>query len=66
VLESRAEAIVRRRLVVRGAVRGVGFRVSCAERARQRGLAGWVRNCDDGSVEVVLEGEADAVASLVE
>jgi acylphosphatase len=54
--------VLRRRLVVRGIVQGVGFRVSVARRAR--GVAGWVRNLPDGRVEVVVEGEPDAVAPL--
>lgn len=57
--------MVRRRVVVRGAVQGVGFRVSLARAAQTRGAAGWVRNRADGSVEAVLEGRDDAVASLV-
>ena len=36
-----------------------------ASRARSRGVAGWVRNCLDGSVEAVLEGEREAVESVV-
>jgi acylphosphatase len=44
----------------------VGFRHSVRERARQRGLAGWVSNRHDGSVEAVFEGEDDAVESLVD
>jgi acylphosphatase len=58
--------VIRRRLIVHGRVQGVGFRVSCAERARSRGVGGWVRNCGDGTVEVVLEGAPEAVTSLVE
>jgi acylphosphatase len=54
--------VIRRRLVVRGIVQGVGFRVSVARRAH--GVAGWVRNLPDGRVEVVLEGERDAVAAV--
>ena len=54
--------MLRRRLVVRGIVQGVGFRVSVARRAH--GVAGWARNLPDGRVEVVLEGEADAVATV--
>jgi acylphosphatase len=54
--------VIRRRLVVRGVVQGVGFRVSVARRAH--GVAGWVRNLPDGQVEVVLEGEADSVAAV--
>jgi acylphosphatase len=55
---------VRRRLVVHGRVHGVGFRVSVARAAESRGVAGWARNRRDGTVEVVLEGEEDAVASV--
>jgi acylphosphatase len=57
--------VIRRRVVVHGRVQGVGFRVFVASRARARGVAGWVRNCADGSVEAVLEGEPDAVAAVV-
>lgn len=44
-------------IIVRGRVQGVYFRASTRDRARQLGLAGWVRNCADGSVELVAEGE---------
>ncbi|HTR78950.1 MAG TPA: acylphosphatase [Gemmatimonadaceae bacterium] len=43
--------------VVRGQVQGVGFRWFVREYARERGLAGWVRNRSDGSVEVLASGE---------
>ena len=65
MVAARDEAGVRRRLIVHGRVHGVGFRVSCAERARARGVAGWVRNRGDGTVEAVLEGSRDAVEALV-
>jgi len=52
-------------VVVRGRVQGVGFRMLVASRARSRGVAGWVRNCRDGTVEAVLEGEHDAVDAVV-
>jgi acylphosphatase len=58
--------LVRRRLIVHGLVQGVWFRASVRERARARGVAGHARNLPDGTVEVVLEGEADAVAGMVE
>ncbi len=48
-----------------GLVHGVGFRVSVERWAASRGLAGWVRNRPDGTVEAVFEGEPDAVESLV-
>jgi acylphosphatase len=55
---------VARHLVVRGIVQGVGFRFSLARAAESRGVAGWVRNHPDGTVEAVLEGTADAVESV--
>ena len=51
---------------ISGLVQGVNFRWYTTERARQRGLAGWVRNLADGRVEAVFEGDPDAVDSLVE
>lgn len=60
-----AGAVVRRHVVIRGRVQGVGFRVSCARRASAAGVGGWVRNCEDGSVEAVFEGDPGAVGSLV-
>lgn len=58
-------APVRRRVVVRGRVQGVGFRASCAHRAAAAGLRGWVRNRADGTVEAVFEGGVAAVEALV-
>jgi acylphosphatase len=43
-------------VVVRGRVQGVGFRWFVREAARRAGLAGWVRNRHDGSVELEAEG----------
>ena len=56
---------VRRRVVAHGRVQGVFFRDSTRREARSRGVAGWVRNCPDGTVEAVFEGEPDAVEQLV-
>jgi acylphosphatase len=47
-------------------VQGVFFRAETRDRARSLGLAGWVRNCPDGSVEAVFEGERDRVQSMVD
>jgi acylphosphatase len=55
---------IRRRLVVHGRVQGVGFRFGVARAARSRGVAGWARNRPDGTVEIVLEGDPDAVESI--
>jgi acylphosphatase len=49
---------------VTGIVQGVGFRYSTVHEARRLGLAGWVRNTDDGAVEVLAEGKPEAVAAL--
>ena len=45
------------RFRIRGLVQGVGYRAGCCRRAQELGLAGWVRNCSDGSVEVQAEGD---------
>ena len=52
------------RLIERGQVQGVGYRAACCGRARELGLAGWVRNRSDGTVEVEAEGSAQALAEL--
>ena len=57
---------VRRRVVVSGRVQGVGFRAATRAKAEACGVAGWVRNRPDGSVAAAFEGDAEAVALLVE
>jgi acylphosphatase len=47
-------------------VQGVFFRSETRQRAASLGLAGWVRNLRDGSVEAVFEGERERVESMVE
>ncbi len=51
-------------VAVRGRVQGVGFRWFVRERARALGLTGWVRNRDDGSVEVLAVGEEASLRQL--
>jgi acylphosphatase len=60
-----AATSVRRRITVRGRVQGVFFRDSTREQAQRHDLAGWVRNCGDGTVEVVVEGAPESVERLV-
>jgi acylphosphatase len=50
-----------RHYVVKGRVQGVGFRFFVNRAAAVEGLHGWVRNLPDGSVEILSEGEADAL-----
>ena len=57
--------MVRTHVVVSGRVQGVFFRDSIRRLAEEHGVAGWVRNTWDGTVEAVLEGEPDAVDRLV-
>jgi acylphosphatase len=58
--------VTRARVRVNGRVQGVFFRVETRDRARSLGLAGWVRNCGDGSVEAVFEGDRERVESMVD
>lgn len=53
------------RVIVHGRVQGVFFRDSCRAEAAARGVAGWVRNRPDGTVEALFEGGQDAVDRLV-
>jgi acylphosphatase len=54
-----------RHVVVTGLVQGVAFRWRTRVRAEELGLAGWVRNLMDGSVELTCEGEPGAVDELL-
>jgi len=57
--------MIRRRIVVHGLVQGVFFRDTVRRQASTRGMAGWVRNNPDGTVEAVFEGSEDGVDALV-
>ena len=57
--------MIRRRVIVHGLVQGVFFRESVRRQAVSAGVAGWVRNNRDGTVEAVFEGEDAAVERLV-
>jgi acylphosphatase len=58
--------VIRIRVIVHGFVQGVFFRDTLRRRAQSAGVAGWVRNNWNGTVEAVFEGERDAVERLVE
>ncbi|MGJ9411265.1 acylphosphatase [Aeromicrobium sp. CF4.19] len=57
--------MIRRHAVVHGRVQGVSFRARCAETATAAGVAGWVANQPDGTVEVLLEGEQAGVSQVL-
>lgn len=50
-----------RRIVFRGRVQGVGFRMTAARMARRFPVGGTVRNCSDGSVELIAVGTPAAI-----
>ncbi len=53
-----------RRYLVTGRVQGVGFRWFVEREAAQLGMKGWVRNCEDGSVEVMATGTPEQQRAL--
>ena len=57
---------MRRRVVVHGHVQGVFFRETTRRLAQEHGVAGWVRNTWEGTVEAAFEGPPEAVGRLVD
>lgn len=55
-----------KRIFVTGRVQAVGFRDWVVRTAKAEGVTGWVRNRNDGSVEMIASGEEDAVARFAE
>jgi len=53
-----------KRLIIAGQVQAVGFRDWAAARAGELGLSGWVRNRTDGTVEILIAGDAAAVEEM--
>ena len=53
-------------IVVKGRVQGVWYRGSAQSRASELGLAGWARNCPDGTVEIHAEGNRENLDKFVE
>ncbi|MDD2521469.1 MAG: acylphosphatase [Anaerolineaceae bacterium] len=58
--------LARLQAIISGAVQGVGFRYFTMDAAYELGLTGWVRNLHGRSVEVVAEGEREALEKLIE
>lgn len=59
------EEFTRVRVLLDGRVQGVGFRYWTQKTALKQGVAGWVRNLEDGRVETVLEGTSVAVEQML-
>ena len=57
---------ITRRLRISGRVQGVFFRESMRQRAEQLKVTGWVRNCADGTVGAIAQGDAFEVGRLIE
>ena len=57
--------MVRAHLLISGIVQGVGYRWSCRREGQGIGVTGWVKNLDDGRVEVVLQGTREQVEKLI-
>ena len=51
--------------LIYGRVQGVFFRDYTRRKADELGLAGWVKNCSDGSVECLIYGGSDAVSAMI-
>jgi len=49
-----------------GTVQGVGFRFAAQTRATRLGLKGWVKNLDDGRVEILCEGKERDIEAFLE
>jgi len=60
----KSSAVLARRFVVRGRVQGVGFRWFVEREAHILGIAGWVRNNSNGTVEVLAQGTRDQLSGL--
>ena len=53
-------------LKIKGVVQGVFFRQSTVEKARELDITGWIRNCEDGSVEMEAEGDESLLNVFVQ
>ena len=60
------EAQKRIHIIYRGSVQGVGFRFTAESIGNSLGLTGWVKNCSNGTVEVVCEGEEGDIQTFMD
>lgn len=64
-LMKKPDQTARAHIFVSGRVQGVFYRARTRETALAHGLTGWVRNCADGRVEVLMEGEKENVTRVI-
>lgn len=57
--------MIRYYIIVDGSVQGVGFRFFCTMNARTLDLTGWVRNMDNGMVEMEVQGEESSIEKFI-
>lgn len=57
--------IIRKHFIFTGSVQGVGFRYRAYYAAKLYGVKGWVRNCEDGSVEMEAQGKEASIDKLL-
>ena len=57
--------MIRYYIIVDGRVQGVGFRFFCTMNARTLDLTGWVRNMDNGMVEMEVQGEENSIEKFI-
>ncbi|MGB8957427.1 MAG: acylphosphatase [Candidatus Aminicenantales bacterium] len=58
--------LIRVRVLIDGRVQGVAYRFYAEKHAARFGITGWVRNLEDGRVEVLAEGSSDDLAAFLE
>ena len=57
--------MLRQRVIFSGHVQGVGFRATARSIARKHPVTGWVRNCEDGTVEMEVQGSKEGVEACL-
>ena len=57
--------VIRKHIIFYGRVQDVGFRYYSIHKAKQLGLVGWVKNLDDGSVEMEVQGREPEIDQLI-
>lgn len=65
LLYARGDILERYYIIFSGRIQGVGFRYFCQLQASLFNLTGWVRNCDNGSVELQVQGQKEKIFSFI-